>query len=1025
MIKKFVDIGFIIPLQEEFASFERIFRRVQQHVEGVQFHTEVDLSESGLTGVAFLQDDMGKAANGRAADRMLCQYDVGLIIVLGIAGGLSSDLAIGDVCFTGAIIDVLENAKVSDEKGTAKSKFSSKFYTTDPRLSFSLKYARIGSDTKPDFERWQLEQYYDAAAKIPGAFIGKESVNETIRIPDIFEGNTACGSVSKSDIYNDDFRHIDRKILAIETESGGGFHSATLAHVPIVSIRGISDYADKNKNRFERETNGKAREIAALNAASFVKLQLRNPQFQQFLAGRRAAKSSVADTQQNSGDVEPILMAVKESIHQQLNQLSPEYRGKPLGYRLPLPRMRISSSTTHLSSTPADQEYYDPVSALEAITSHRLVITSVPRNYPDNSLPWIIAAELSRIKIGSKQVVPCVLRGSTLRPPEHTISSQCAQAERNALGRTDLKMIFIITDFPFDSRPRVDFLRKEIARYPEAHFVIVNKAERNLPSGIDGVLTLGAESFDVCDISFIEISEFLQRTFEMPDEEAGVVALRLQTMFRRFDLPAHPSYFAGVAGEVLTSLLRANRRAELLQLAVSGFLSFVVASDKDSVVLSRTTREEFLRQLAFEQKVNKRRFSQSSLVKFVRDFAASRDYEIDPISFVSAFQERGIIHFENDIAIISLPFIESYLLATELAKKPQEARKYFDLADENFDQTTFDIYAEIEPSAELVELVTNEADKMVRELGSEASGQTHILITNEIRPSILDKPGRLRALQDRLDRAFEDVRFNRPQSIEKQRILDIATRVDAEVRDERERALERIVGDESWSRLEHAARIWGVSIILLGSGSERLDKDAKRQLSLRIVQLTSRILDMILRSFPLVEFAALKEELTIERRVKEIFRVPDEEVPHVVELVRSMIDIFEFQTLNMPIRVFLDHLGNAAGQPVLRPSIASVESEHTIENLIARIWEAEIDAERGRSPLLGAIKQLPPNGFLRCTISTFFMTRVYWNHWEQKKRLALLDAAAECLKPFGGQAIDRGRLMRIIQKDDQAKSQGD
>src|SRR5262249_32467522 len=149
--------------------------------------------------------------------------------------------------------------------------------------------------------------------------------------------------------------------------------------------------------------------------------------------------------------------------------------------------------------------------------------------------------------------------------------------------------------------------------------------------------------------------------------------------------------------------------------------------------------------------------------------------------------------------------------------------------------------------------------------------------------------------------------------------------------------------------------------------SERLDKESKRQLSHRIVQLTSKMLDMMLRSFPHIQFASLKAELSLEEKVKSFFGVPDDEVSTVVELVRSVIDVFEFQTLGMPIRVFLDYLGNAAGQPVLRPSVASVKSDHGIEGLIARIWAAEIDAERERPALLASIKQLPPNAFLRST----------------------------------------------------------
>jgi nucleoside phosphorylase len=422
--KPYVDIGFIIPLREEFESLAKIFPRLEQYVEGVQFSTKVSLGVDGLSAVAYLQDDMGKSASGRAADRLLAKYEVGIIVVLGIAGGLSSDVSIGDVCFSGTIIDVLENAKVTDDKKGQKVKYTPKFLPTDPRLSFALKYIKLGTDTRPNFEHWQLEYYYLARVDVPGQFIGKENMNEEIEIPDAHDGNIACGSVSKSELYKTDFYNIDRKILAIETESGGAFHSAMLAGVQAVTIRGVCDYSDTNKNRFERDTNGKGREIAARNAAAFVKLQLSNPQFLSYLQLAKRSRLGVQAPPPVSDGMESSLSEIKDTIHQHLTELSPEYKGKPKGYRLPLPRMKVSSSTAKVNPKAQDN---DPISVLEAITTNRIIMTNVPRNYPDKSLPWIIAAELSLITIGGKQAMPVVIQGDRIRPPGDTIISQYSQ----------------------------------------------------------------------------------------------------------------------------------------------------------------------------------------------------------------------------------------------------------------------------------------------------------------------------------------------------------------------------------------------------------------------------------------------------------------------------------------------------------------------------------------------------------------------------------------------------------------------
>ena len=47
--KPYVDIGFIIPLREEFESLAKIFPRLEQYVEGVQFSTKVSLGVDGLS----------------------------------------------------------------------------------------------------------------------------------------------------------------------------------------------------------------------------------------------------------------------------------------------------------------------------------------------------------------------------------------------------------------------------------------------------------------------------------------------------------------------------------------------------------------------------------------------------------------------------------------------------------------------------------------------------------------------------------------------------------------------------------------------------------------------------------------------------------------------------------------------------------------------------------------------------------------------------------------------------------------
>ncbi len=210
--------------------------------------------------------------------------------------------------------------------------------------------------------------------------------------------------------------------------------------------------------------------------------------------------------------------------------------------------------------------------------------------------------------------------------------------------------------------------------------------------------------------------------------------------------------------------------------------------------------------------------------------------------------------------------------------------------------------------------------------------------------------------------------------------------------------------------------MWLAATILLGAGSERLSREPKRELALGIVQVASALIDQLLREFPHNEMNKLRTEMAQESALRFAFDVPAEEVldPTLKDFVATVIDAYEFSLLGFPIRIIFEELGNVAGQTVLRPSVSSVQTDDIIENLVARVWSSEIDAAKSKTELLAAVRALPPSAFLRHTLSSHFMTRVFWNHWQRNNRLALLDAAVEAVQPLSGN-IDKGRIQRMME----------
>jgi nucleoside phosphorylase len=1024
--RPYVDIAFVVPLHEEFQQLTELFPIVSDELEGTQFKAIVETGVPDLTAVAFLQDQMGKAGAARATNSILNAYDVGVIVLIGIAGGLSDDVSIGDVCFTGTVIDVLENAKFSDQKeSTVKVEFRPVYHSGDTQLTFALKYLKLSPSLKDIFSEWRERCYYKAAELIPQEFIGRKNKNELISIPEIHDGPIICGGVSKSEIYSSSLKNIDRSLLAIETESGGVYEAAERKKVPAVTIRGICDYADGNKSKLQEQTDNRTRAVAAFNAVSFFKAQLSNPQFIRFLSQRRQnATASGPDLFNAPTDPQILGTAVSQisdQIDRQLRDLSPEYRLRPKGYQLPVPRIRLAPSKFGLTVPAAAKEREKPITILEAIAAHRVLSLNVPRTYPDNSLPWVVAGELLRIELEGKQVLPIVLDGEAIRPPRNTFAREAA-IDLTPLSTCPMaQIVFVIDRLPLASKVRIDFTLAELEQYPSAKVVYVNREDANLASRDEFVVRSGAEAYETLEVSFFDLSKFIQLNFSLPDQEAGVLALRLRGLFHRHRLNAHPSYFAGIGADVLASLLHANRRAELIQLAVDGFLSFVVAADKDKqpgdVVLTRTTRVRFLRQLAFEIKAEHKKFARSDLVAFVEEFAKENDYDIDPYLFIQSFLDHGILHFENDVVLISLPFIESYLLASELVARPSEADSYFNFVDDEFDAPTFDLYSELGPAHKLVLRLSSELDKAIDQLVV-GSPNTHVMLSDEIRPALVEKPERLNAIQSRIGKAWEDVSQNRPNSIQKQRLLDIVEDIEEKAKGATEDATKTATehGSNSVELLQDGFRLWMSSCILLGGAAEQLSATEKRGLAQRIVRSTSVLLDRWIRAFPTVEFEKLRSEMNNDVRLRELFglKAGDAISADLREFVVSLVDALEFGFLSHPLHSMLRCLGDFAGQPVLGASIRNITTVEPMDDLIAAVWAAEINASKSKDALILALDKLPPTPFLRISLATHFMVRVFWNQWNPGNRLALLDAAEASLRPLGGKNIDRGRTIRAI-----------
>lgn len=1011
--KDYFDIGVVIPLEEELIEFMNVFPSTEDHSTDTVLCHVVDSGNDAIKIVVVQQQGMGKTHAVNAANFLLDRYEIGLMVCLGIAGSLSDDMSLASVCYSGKISDVLDNNKITDlEEDASDTEFSPTHYDTPDKFTQAFGFMRTQPHLRQTYLDWQESRRAAAEELVTNEVPAPGGKLERIGAPTTKNGVIVCGMVSKSEAYNKKLRQIDRALLAIETESGGVFAQAKYhGDCPAMAIRGISDYADKDKKKLEHTSKGAVRSLAAANATSFFQLQvLKNPHFEKALQERRSGASQ--QPLQLNPETTPTdivlesLNLISVEIDQALRRLSPEYKLQEKGYRLPLPRVQHA-----VTDEGVDDVNVSPVEVRDAIVTHDRIIVNIPRTYPDKSLPWVIAGDLLTAELDDRQAVPVVIDGEGIRGKKTTFANVATADIISLKDHEGARLVFIIENVPFTSKHRLDQIVDQINEFPDAKCIFVSRGNDALLEETDFSTRSAAEHYNTCSISFLEIAHFIEKNFGMTGNESEVVAKRLRDTFDRFDLDAHPSYFAGIPKETLAALLQANRRSELIQLAVDGFLTFIVAGDKSDVALRRTTRARFLKMFALQVHLEKQNFSQADLISFTNEFARKYDFDIDPLGFIDGFVKQGIMHFENGIARVSLPFIEAYLLASELADNPDAAEKYF-VIDGDFDFSTFDLYAEIGASNAIVSRVKTalqEATDVLRQKNK----TENVLLDDEFLPTAAKQRETTVRLKQRLTEATKAVQDGARNAEQKQQVIDLSERV----RERARREFQSQSDDENEAlrlhteSLSQASLCWTISTILLGSGAEHLEADDKRSLAAYIVSGAAAIVDDWCRLQLEFDFEEMKKALTSDEALADF--PSDVEIAEKRKIVSGLVDMIEYAAMSVPLRRTLQFLSEQARHRVLSPSVHNAETSGILEALIKNSWLIDIDVERGRKPLSEAMKQLPQATFLRLTMVSHYMARVYWSHWKRDDRLALLDVAQEMLKPLSLD-IDKGKMKRLV-----------
>jgi nucleoside phosphorylase len=437
------NVVIFLALPEEHDEFLVAFPPTSDHSDNLHVISEHENPIDGYRVFSVLSIDMGDAESLHATEKAIQKLGADLVICVGIAGSLSKDLKIGDVAVANEIIDISQNIKILERKiasrrrgrkgGDSRTRteqiieLSPKSLPVDNLLSASFRFVRSHPHLRKFHNDWVL-----AASKRRTELIGSKSpgaLAEELEIPQSVEiGPIISGPVVASGAFKKTLKSIDRKILAVETESAGIFRACARASVPCITVRGISDHADIDKNALERTTKSAARLLATQNAIAYLTIQLSNPKFMAIADAHRTNEQASG----NECEPEILLSTTESTLDSYLERMSPEYKHRPNNTKLPIPRIKNESIEENLD----DATIHHPKVFVDALASNSRIYVKVPKSFPNQTLAWSVAQALIKGEMDGKQILPIAVSGEEIFPPNKGVAHSVGYdpADHKVLG---------------------------------------------------------------------------------------------------------------------------------------------------------------------------------------------------------------------------------------------------------------------------------------------------------------------------------------------------------------------------------------------------------------------------------------------------------------------------------------------------------------------------------------------------------------------------------------------------------------
>lgn len=260
--RRHFDIGIVVPLREEFRYVLEVAPQLESISHAGTYFYRLDLGAA--SAICCVVDQMGTLPAHHAAIRLLDFADFKLLAVLGVAGALDDDVALGDVVVAAEINEFQANSKAESIDSGYEVRYSGRHWSLDFQIREALTNFEFSG--KEVFDRWK------AATSAHHSDLGlsdKEGVNcpASVHFGPIASGNV----VAASSAFVAEVKRINRKFVAIDMEAAGAAFAAgeRIHPIPCLIIRGISDRADEKKKALDEQGKKAWRRYAVRNATAF------------------------------------------------------------------------------------------------------------------------------------------------------------------------------------------------------------------------------------------------------------------------------------------------------------------------------------------------------------------------------------------------------------------------------------------------------------------------------------------------------------------------------------------------------------------------------------------------------------------------------------------------------------------------------------------------------------------------------------------------------------------------------------